>query len=129
MDSNGQAVAAAGVGVGLVLIVELALLVLIIAAVWRVFTKAGQPGWAALIPFYNLYVLLQVAGKPGWWLILLLIPLVNIVIGIMTLAALAAKFGKGVGFTIGLILLPIVFYPILGFGGAQYQGASKQPTA
>ena len=128
MDSNSQA-AAAGAGVGMVFIVELALLVLIIAALWRIFTKAGQPGWAALIPFYNLYVLLQVAGKPGWWLILMLIPLVNLVILIITLSALAAKFGKGVGFTIGLILLPIVFYPILGFGGAKYQGAPALPVA
>ena len=128
MDSNSQA-AAAGAGVGMVFIVELALLVLIIAALWRIFTKAGQPGWAALIPFYNLYVLLQVAGKPGWWLILMLIPLVNLVILIITLSALATKFGKGVGFTIGLILLPIVFYPILGFGGAKYQGAPALPVA
>jgi hypothetical protein len=126
MDSNGQAVAAAGAIGGVLLIVYLALLVLMLAAVWRVFTKAGQPGWAVLIPFYNLYVLLQVAGKPGWWLLLLLIPVVNLFVGIITLAALAAKFGKGIGFTIGLILLPIVFYPVLGFGGAQYQGASTR---
>lgn len=124
MESNEHAVAVAGaVGGGVFLIVELALLVLIIAALWRIFTKAGQPGWAALIPIYNAYVLLQVAGKPGWWLLLLLIPIVNIVIGIITLAALAAKFGKGVGFVIGLILLPIVFYPILAFGSAPYNGA------
>ena len=124
MESNEHAVAVAGaVGGGVFLIVELALLVLIIVALWRIFTKAGQPGWAALIPIYNAYVLLQVAGKPGWWLLLLLIPIVNIVIGIITLAALAAKFGKGVGFVIGLILLPIVFYPILAFGSAQYNSA------
>lgn len=128
MDSNGQAVATAGAVGGVLLVVELALLVLMLAALWRVFTKAGQPGWAALIPFYNLYVLLQIAGKPGWWLILMLIPLVNLFIGIITLAALAANFGKGVGFTIGLILLPIVFYPILGFGGAQFHGAPALPA-
>ncbi len=128
MDSNSQAVAAGSIGaVGF--IIYLAVIILVIASVWKVFTKAGQPGWAAIVPIYNAYVMLQVAGKPGWWLILLLIPFVNLIIGIITVAALAAKFGKGAGFVIGLILLPIVFYPILGFGGAQYNGASTRPAA
>ena len=129
MDSNGQAVVAAGAVGGLVLIIELAFVVLIIAALWRVFAKAGRPGWAALIPIYNAYVMLQIAGKPGWWLLLFLIPLVNIVVAIITVAALAAKFSKGVGFVIGLILLPIIFYPILGFGGAKYNAAPAIPAA
>ena len=108
---------------GLVMIVYLALVVFLLAAMWRVFTKAGQPGWAVLIPFYNIYVMLQIAGKPGWWLLLFFIPIVNLVIAIITVAALAARFGKGAGFVVGLILLPIVFYPILGFGSAQYRAA------
>lgn len=87
-----------------------------------VFTKARQPGWAAIIPFYNYWVMLKVAGRPGWWLILLFIPLVNIVIGIIVVSDLAKSFGKGVGFTVGLILLSFVFFPILGFGSAQYRG-------
>ncbi|TAN38934.1 MAG: signal peptidase I [Verrucomicrobia bacterium] len=127
MESNSQAGCCAGAVGGVVLIVELALIVLIIAAMWRIFTKAGQPGWAALIPIYNVYVMLQVAGKPGWWLILFFIPIVNLVIAIITVAALGAKFGKGVGFVIGLILLPIVFYPMLGFGRAQYNAAPALP--
>ena len=102
------------------LIVYLALAVLVIAALWKVFAKAGQPGWAALIPIYNTYVMLVVAGKPGWWLILLFIPIVNIVISIMAIAGLAKNFGKGVGFILGLIFLPIIFFPILGFGSAKY---------
>src|SRR6056297_2516835 len=89
--------AAAG---GLVLIIQVVIIVLMVAAMWRIFSKAGEPGWAAIIPIYNAYVLLKVAGKPGWWLILLFIPIVNLVIMIMTLAGLAAHFGKGVGFTI-----------------------------
>ena len=113
----------------IIMLVELGLCVLIIAAVWRVFTKAGQPGWAALIPFYNLYVMLQIAGKPGWWLVLFFIPIVNLIIGIITIVALAAKFGKGAGFAVGLILLPIIFYPILGFGSAQYQSPPPMPAA
>jgi hypothetical protein len=119
---GGAGVAAAG---GIVLIIQLAVIVLMIAALWKVFSKAGQPGWAAIIPIYNVYVLLKIAGKPGWWLILFFIPIVNLVIAIITTVAVAGAFGKGVGFAIGMILLPIIFYPILGFGSAQYQGAPK----
>lgn len=112
-----------GTGGGLMLIIPLAVMILMIVAMWKVNTKAGQPGWAILIPIYNLYVMLKIAGKPGWWLILMLIPIVNIVIGIMTLAGLAGNFGKGGGFVVGLIFLPFIFYPILAFGPAEYQGA------
>ena len=111
----------AGAAMGGMMILWLAIAVLMIASLWKVFTKAGQPGWAALIPFYNFYVFLQVAGKPGWWLILMFVPVANIVVAIMATMALAANFGKGGGFVVGLILLPVIFYPILGFGDAQYQ--------
>ncbi|MDF3058602.1 MAG: signal peptidase [Rariglobus sp.] len=102
---------------------QLALAVLIIAAIWKVFTKAGQPGWAAIIPFYNLYVLLKVAGRPGWWLLLFLIPIVNVVMAIIVAIDVAKAFGKGTGFGVGLAFLGVIFYPILGFGDATYQGA------
>ena len=98
-------------------------MILLIAAMWKVFTKAGQPGWAILIPIYNLYILCKVAGRPGWWLILMLIPFVNFIIAIILNVDIARKFGKGVGFALGLIFLPFIFWPILGFGSAQYQGA------
>jgi ABC-type sulfate transport system permease subunit len=91
-----------------------------IASLWKVFTKAGEPGWAAIIPIYNAYILCKIAGKPGWWLILMLIPLVNIIIGILVALDIAKNFSKGAGFGIGLAFLPFIFYPILGFGGAQY---------
>ena len=104
----------------LFLLIELAVIVLMIAGVWKVFEKAGQPGWAALIPIFNIYIFLKVAGKPGWWLILMLIPIVNIICGIIALVALAQNFGKGGGFVVGLIFLPFVFYPMLGFGDAKY---------
>jgi hypothetical protein len=106
------------------LVVELAVFVLVVASLWRVFSKAGQPGWACFIPFFNLYVLIKVAGKPGWWLLLFLIPLVDVIIYIIVVAGVAQKFGKGVGFTIGLLLLPMIFYPILAFGDATYGGAT-----
>src|SRR5262249_361755 len=100
----------------------LAFIILVIAACWKIFTKAGQPGWAAIIPIYNWYILCKIVGRPGWWVILLLIPFINFIIGIILCIDLAKSFGKGVGFGIGLILLGVIFFPILGFGSAQYLG-------
>ena len=90
---------------------------------WKIFTKASKPGWACLIPIYNIFVMLDIAGKPAGWFILLLIPVVNLIVSILVLAGIATNFGKGGGFVIGMIFLPIIFYPILGFGGAQYKVA------
>lgn len=104
----------------MIMLIMLAVMVVIIAGMWKVFTKANQPGWACLVPIYNIYVMLKIAGKPGWWVILFFIPIVNLIISIIATIALAQKFGKGYGFVAGLILLPVVFYPILGFGDAQY---------
>jgi len=106
------------------MVVWLAIAVLVIAAMWKVFVKAGKPGWAALIPIYNIIVLLEIAGKPLWWFILLLIPFVNIIVLIIVALAVARNFGKGTGFGLGLALLAPIFYPILAWGDAQYQ-----PTA
>lgn len=104
-----------------------ALTILQIIATWRIYEKAGQPGWACLIPVYNFYVLLKIVGKPGWWLIWMFIPIANIVIGIWVINLLSKSFGKDVGFTLGLIFLSIIFYPILGFGNAEYQGTAGRP--
>ncbi len=105
------------------LVFQLAIIFLLIASFWKVFTKAGRPGWASIVPIYNAYIMLKIAGKPGWWLLLLFIPLVNIVIGIIVAIDLAKAFGKGAGFGIGLAFLGFIFYPILGFGDATYQGS------
>ena len=111
-------------GIGIIFwLIYLAFIIFVIASVWKVFEKAGQPGWAAIIPFYNFYVILKIVGRPGWWLILLLIPLVNFVIAIIVYIDLAKSFGKSTGFGIGLVFLGFIFFPILGFGDAQYQGA------
>ena len=120
-SSQGQAPSPA------VLIAELLIALLVIVAMWKVFTKAGRPGWAAIIPIYNMYVWCKIVGRPGWWVILMLIPLVNIIVGIIVCIDMAKSFGKGVGFGIGIALLGIIFLPILGFGSAQYQGPSAAP--
>jgi hypothetical protein len=114
-SSGGSAVGGAVFG-----LVELVVTIFVIAGIWKVFVKAGHPGWAAIIPIYNFYILMKIAGRPAWWLLLLFIPLVNIIIGIILSIDVAKRFGKGTGFGIGLALLGFVFYPILGFGDAQY---------
>ncbi|MFW5713464.1 MAG: DUF5684 domain-containing protein [Brevefilum sp.] len=96
--------------------------IIMIIAMWKLFSKAGKPGWASLIPIYNIWVLLEIVGRPGWWIILMLIPGVNFIIGIIVMIDLAKSFGKETGFAIGLILLPFIFMLILAFGKAQYQG-------
>ena len=106
-----------------VMIFALAIIVLIFASMWKVFVKAGKPGWAALIPFYNVYTLTKIVGKPGWWtLLFLFVPFMNIWLYNLT----AKSFGKTEAFTVGLVLLGIVFWPILGFGDARYLGPSAQ---
>lgn len=103
-------------------IIYLAIIVGIIAGMWKMFTKAGQPGWACLVPIYNAYIWCKIVGRPGWWVLLLFIPIVSLVIFIIIALDTAKAFGKGVGFAIGIILLGFIFIPILGFGDAQYQG-------
>lgn len=109
------------------------LLVLVFASLWKVFTKAGQPGWASLIPIYNLVVLVRIVGKPLWWVVLLLIPFVNIVAALFVYMALARAFGKSDVYGVGLLLLPFVFFPLLAFSDAQYTGPREpgqpQPQA
>ena len=106
----------------LIFCVIMNLLVLTVVAIgkWKVFEKAGKPGWAAIIPIYNLYVILEIAELPTWYLVLYFIPFANIYVQIYSSIELAKKFGEKVGFAIGLFLLPIIFWPILGFGKSEY---------
>jgi hypothetical protein len=100
--------------------------VLVIVAMWRVFSKAGRPGWAAIVPIYNAYTLIRVAGRSGWWLLLLIIPLVNLVTSLIISIDVARAFGRGTAFgVIGLWLFGFVGYPILGFGEARYVGPRR----
>lgn len=118
MEAMGQA--AGGIGI-VALVIYVAIALLMIISLWKLFSKAGQPGWAAIIPVYQTVVMLQIAGKPIWWIILMmLVPFVNIVVAIMMVAGIAKNFGKGTGFVLGMLFLPIIFWPILGLGSAEY---------
>jgi hypothetical protein len=108
-------------GLGMILF-YIAVMVVFIIAEWRIYEKGGQPGWAVLIPFYNIYVLLKLVGRPGWWLLLLLIPVVNLIVAIIVINDLSKSFGQGVGFTLGLIFLTPIFLLLLGFGDFKYVG-------
>lgn len=103
-------------------IISLALCVFVLVCMWIVFRKAGKPGWAAIVPFYNLYVLFEITWGSGMRFLLLLIPIYNIILSIQTQVRLAKAFGKSGGFAAGLIFLPYIFIPLLAFGKETYQG-------
>lgn len=102
-------------------IIYIAFIIFCIIVMWKVFVKAGQPGWGIFIPIYNVYLMLKIAKRPGWWLILYLVPVVNLIIGIIVQFDIAKNFGKSVGFGFGLLFLGFIFYPILAFGDAKYK--------
>jgi hypothetical protein len=103
-------------------IVYIAVYVVVVAGLWKTFQKAGEEGWKAIIPIWNTLVQLKIVGRPWWWLLLLLIPVVNIIVFIIVMNDLSKSFGKGTGFTVGLVILNPIFTCILGFGDAQYHG-------
>ena len=113
-------------GTMLFIILAIALAVFYLIAWWKLFAKAGQPGWACIIPIYNTYILLKMAGKPGWWLLLFLIPLVNFILAFIVWIEIAKAFGQGTGFGVGLVLLGFIFLPILAFGDYKYSGPPMQ---
>jgi uncharacterized membrane protein YhaH (DUF805 family) len=116
------------------MVIGLIVLVIIVASLWRTFVKAGKPGWAAIVPIYDTYIMLKIVNKPGWWLLLFFIPLVNVVVSVIVYNELAKAFGKGVGFTVLMLLFPYIAFPILGFGDAKYtnpagKSAGRTPAA
>lgn len=121
MSEQDAANAVAGV-VGAIMLVSAAIMLVMVISGWVIFTKAGKPGWAAIVPIYNIIVLLEVVGRPIWWIVLLLIPIVGFIVGILLMIDLAKSFGKDIGYAIGLILLGVVFLPLLAFGDAKYVG-------
>lgn len=106
----------------LFLILGIALSIFSIVASWKLFTKAGKPGWASLIPIYNIYIMCEIAEKEWWYMLLLIVPIVNIYANFVIYDGIAKKFGKSTGFTIGMMFLPLIFFPILAFGNAKYEG-------
>ena len=105
-----------------VMIVYLAIIVLELVAMWKLFVKAGKPGWASIIPIYNVIVMLEIAKKPWWYLLLMLVPIVNFVIAIMVTIDFVKAYGKDTGFAVLTIFFAPIMYPILAFGDSQYQG-------
>ncbi len=123
LQSDNSVNPAAVAGMGIAAVIWLAVIVLMIAALWKIFAKAGEPGWAAIVPIYNFIVLLKIVGRPLWWIVLLLIPFVNLVVAFILAFDLAKRFGKGAGFALGLIVLAPIFYPILAWGDSRYSAA------
>jgi hypothetical protein len=123
--------AASSGGSPVVLVIQLAVVILTIAGLWKVFEKAGQPGWAAIVPVYNLFILCKLAGKPAWWVVLFLVPVVNLIALAVVSMEVAKAFGKTAAFGVGLFLLGFIFYPMLAFTDAQYRapGAPASPAA
>jgi hypothetical protein len=121
LSDQDAANAVAGV-FGAIFFVYMVILLIVVVSAWVIFTKAGKPGWAAIIPIYNIIVLLEIVGRPIWWVVLLFIPFVNFIVGIVLDIDLAKSFKKDTLFAVGLIFLPFVFMPILAFGDSKYAG-------
>jgi hypothetical protein len=127
-SSSGGGIFAALFG-GAFFLVWLAVVVLVFVSLWKLFEKAGKPGWAGIVPIYNAIVLLEIVGRPLWWIVLMLLPCVNFVVGIIVCIDLAKSFGKDVAYGIGLALLGIVFFPLLAFSDARYVGPAAGGAA
>lgn len=106
--------------IGLLVQISMLFFVLIIESQWKIYKKAGKEGWASIIPIYSIIVLLEIVKKPTWWLIFLFFPFVNVIFAIWVTNLISKRFNKDEGFTIGLIFLPFIFYPLLGMSEAEY---------
>lgn len=105
----------------IVILLYLSIITFVIISMWKVFVKAGQPGWACIVPIYNLIIMLKIANKPWWWIFMFIIPIANLVFAIMLLHRISLSFGKGGGFTVGLLFLGIIFWGILAFDKSEYK--------
>jgi len=103
-------------------VVWLVVMIAVVGGVWKAFAKAGKPGWASLVPIYNTIVLLDIVHKPIWWFLLLCIPIVNAIVAIIVIFSVARVYGRSGLFGLGLLVLPVVFWPILGWGSSRYVG-------
>lgn len=114
-----------GAGGTLNIVLSIIVAIVFVVGMWKMFVKAGEAGWASIIPIYNIYVLFKITWGSGIKFLLLLIPIVNIFISIKTQIKLAKAFGKSGGFVAGLIFLTPIFYAILGFSDAKYLGVPE----
>lgn len=113
-----------GAGALLGFVVPLIIAAIVIAGMWKAFSKAGEPGWAAIIPIYNVYVMVKISDNPWWWLLLFFIPILNFVALFKINIDVAKQFGQGLGFGLGLAILAVIFWPLLGFGDYEYSGGA-----
>ncbi len=113
---------------GIFILIFFVLILFFVICHWKIFTKAGQAGWKCLIPFYNIYIQLQITKQPVIWMFFFFIPFINIYFGVKHVHGLSKAFGKDVGFTIGLLLLPFIFIPLLALGSAEYVYAKDENT-
>lgn len=122
MDADAAALEAVGAALGFYIFFGIVVGLLMLVSMWKIFTKAGKPGWAAIIPIYNTVVLFQIVGLNPWLVLTAFIPPVYAVLSIIAIVKLAGKFGKGTGFAVGMIFLSVIFIPMLAFGKSEYQG-------
>jgi len=109
---------------GLEVGIQLVLAAIVVAGMWATFKKAGEPGWAAIVPIYNTYLLVKIGDNAWWWLLLLFVPVINVLALAKISVDVAGTFDKGILFGLGLAILPFVCYPILGFGDSQHRGTA-----
>jgi hypothetical protein len=119
-SNSGPGLGAILAVLAVICIIFIAIAILILVSQWRIYKKAGRPGWASIVPFYNIVVWLEMVGEPLWWALLFFVPIVNLVLWVIITNRLAKSFGKGKWFTVGMLFLPFIFYPILAFGKATY---------
>jgi len=117
---NSGAAVAAGMFGGIFILFYMLIAVLMLVSLWKIFVKAGKAGWASLIPFYNTIVMLEIVRLPIWYILLMFVPIVNVIISVVIMAKMAKVFGKGTGFVLGMLFLPLIFYPILAFDKSEY---------
>ena len=119
INNNSEAVNAGMFG-GFLALFYTAIISLMLVSMWKIFVKAGKAGWASLVPIYNTIVMLEIAKLPVWYILLMFVPIVNAIIMVVIMAKMAKVFGKGTGFVMGMLFLPLIFYPILAFDKSEY---------
>ncbi len=110
-------------------LIYLAVIVFFLVAMWRLYSKAGEPGWTGIVPIVNTFYMLKIVGRPFWWFFIFLIPVIGWIWAIIAMNDLSRSFGRGGWFTVGLVFLPFIFFPILAFGSARYQGPAAAKGA